>query len=164
MKFSLLGVFTCFRIVVFTLVGVGWRVYFWLVKLIKVRTQKVIIADSNKFFREGLKTILMNIGRVKIVGEAECGNDLLNLMESQKADIVFVEVNMPKMNGIEVTRKAHLKFPDTTFIAFSSLENRKYIDQMLEAGAEGYLSKNCNNYDLVQADHRRQASRRFYFG
>lgn len=115
-----------------------------------MRTQKVIIADSNKFFREGLKTILLNIGRVKIVGEAECGNDLLNLMESQKADIVFVEVNMPKMNGIEVTRKAHLKFPDTTFIAFSSLENKRYIDQMLEAGAEGYLSKNCNNYDLFR--------------
>ena len=92
----------------------------------------------------------MNIGRVKIVGEAECGNDLLNLMDSQKADIVFVEVNMPKMNGIEVTRKAHLKFPDTTFIAFSSLENRHYIDQMLEAGAEGYLSKNCNNHDLFR--------------
>ena len=92
----------------------------------------------------------MNIGKVKIVGEAECGNDLLNLMDSQKADIVFVEVNMPKMNGIEVTRKAHLKFPDTTFIAFSSLENKRYIDQMLEAGAEGYLSKNCNNYDLFR--------------
>jgi DNA-binding NarL/FixJ family response regulator len=115
-----------------------------------VRTQKIIIADSNKFFREGLKTILMNIGRVKIVGEAECGNDLLSLMDSQKADIVFVEVNMPKMNGIEVTRKAHIKFPDTTFIAFSSLENKRYIDQMLEAGAEGYLSKNCNNYDLFR--------------
>ena len=115
-----------------------------------MRTQKVIIADSNKFFREGLKTILLNIGRVKIVGEAECGNDLLNLMDSQKADIVFVEVNMPKMNGIEVTRQAHLKFPDTTFIAFSSLENKRYINQMLEAGAEGYLSKNCNNYDLFR--------------
>ena len=97
-----------------------------------------------------MKTILLNIGRVKIVGEAECGNDLLNLMDSQKADIVFVEVNMPKMNGIEVTRKAHLKFPDTTIIAFSSLENKRYIDQMLEAGAEGYLSKNCNNYDLFR--------------
>jgi len=115
-----------------------------------VKTQKIIIADSNKFFREGLKTILMNIGSVRIVGEAECGNDLLHLMESQKADIVFVEVNLPKMNGIEATRKAHLKFPDTTFIAFSSLENRRYIDQMLEAGAEGYLSKNCNNYDLFR--------------
>jgi DNA-binding NarL/FixJ family response regulator len=115
-----------------------------------VKTQKIIIADSNKFFREGLKTILLNIGSVRIVGEAECGNDLLNLMDSQKADIVFVEVNMPKMNGVEVTRKAHLKFPDTTFIAFSSLENKRYIDEMMEAGADGYLSKNCNNYDLFR--------------
>jgi DNA-binding NarL/FixJ family response regulator len=113
-----------------------------------VRTQKIIIADSNKFFREGLKSILLNIGKVKIVGEAESGNDLLELMEKQIADIVFVEVNIPKMNGIEVTRKAHVKFPDTTFIAFSTLENKRYVDQMMEAGAEGYLSKNCDNYDL----------------
>ena len=74
-------------------------------------------------------------------------------MESQKADIVFIEVNLPKMNGIEVTRKAHLKFPDTTFIAFSSLENRRYIDQMLETGAEGYLFEELQQLRPFQADH-----------
>ncbi len=119
-------------------------------KAVEVKIQKIIIADANKYFREGLKRILLNIGHAKIVGEAENGNDLLRLMETLNADIIFLEVNMPELNGIEATRIAHLKYPESTFIAFSSLENRRYVEQMLDAGAEGYLSKSSDNYELFK--------------
>ena len=89
------------------------------------KTQKIIIADNNKTFREGFKRILLNIGHVEIVSEVENGEELLIALEGEKVDIVFTDVNMPELNGIEATRIAHEKYPNTRIIAFTSLENKR---------------------------------------
>jgi len=114
-----------------------------------VKKQKIIIADNSKHFREGLKKILLNIGNVKLVGEVENGIQLMELMGSQKADIVFLDANMPEMNGFEAAMIGHRKYPHTRFIAFTSLENQRYVNKMMVAGAEGYLTKSSDNYDLL---------------
>lgn len=114
-----------------------------------MKKQKIIIADNNKYFREGLKRILLNIGNVKIVGEAQNGFMLLTLLEEQKVDIVFIDVMLGGMNGIDTLLLAREKFPHIRFIAFSSLENERYINKMIAAGANGYLSKSRDNYDLL---------------
>jgi DNA-binding NarL/FixJ family response regulator len=114
-----------------------------------MKKQKIIIADNNKYFREGLKRILLNIGNVKIVGEVENGQQLLEFMETNKADIVFLDVAMPEMGGFEAVKIGHQKFPDTRFIAFSSLENPRYVNKMIAAGVSGYLIKSGDNYDLL---------------
>lgn len=124
-----------------------------------MKKQKIIIADNSRYFRDGLKTILLNIGNVSIVGEAENGLQLLEMMEHTTADIVFVDVAMPGMNGFEAVTTGHLSHPATTFIAFTSFENQRYIQRMIHAGVGGYLVKSSDNYEVLHeivTDHRKR--------
>lgn len=110
----------------------------------------IIIADNNKYFREGLKKILSNIGNIEIISEVANGNCLLNILEKKPADIVFTEVHKPVVDSIELIRIGHLKYPKTKFIALSSLENKRYVDKVLAVGASGYLFKSSDNYEVFQ--------------
>jgi len=110
---------------------------------------RVIIVDNEPTFRKGLKTILLNIGDVEVVAEACNGAEFLMLLEETTADVVFMDVKMPVMDGVEATRKAKCRFPELCIIGFSSYESDDYINKMLDAGATGYLSKSGDNYDLL---------------
>lgn len=124
-----------------------------------MKQQKIIIADGSLFFREGLKNVLLNIGNTEIVGEVENGKQLLNLLADQGADIVFLDVVMPEMDGFEATWMGHHLYPGTRFIAFSSFDEPLYIDKMIHAGVSGFLTKSTNNYDvlkdIVQGDRQK---------
>lgn len=126
----------------------GWEIYFWL-RFNNMKKQKIILADSSIHFREGLKRILLNIGNVEIAGEVENGAQLLDTMKGTDADIVFLEVAMPEMNGYEATMLGHQMYPETRFVAFSSLENPRYVNRLKSAGASGYLAKSEDNLDLL---------------
>jgi len=115
-----------------------------------VKTQKIIIADNNKYFREGLKAILQNISNSEMINEANDGYQLLDEMEKRAADIIFLEVVLNGINGVEVTRRIKKAYPETCVIAFSSLENKRYVSKMVGAGANGYLYKSCDNYEILK--------------
>lgn len=110
---------------------------------------RVIIVDNDATFRKGLKTILLNIGDVEVVAEASNGEEFLKLLEVTTADLVFMDVKMPVMDGMEATKKAKSMFTELCIIGFSSYESDDYINKMLDAGAAGYLSKSADNYDLL---------------
>lgn len=110
---------------------------------------RVIIVDNEPTFRKGLKAILTNIGNVEVVGEASNGEEFLKLIDETSADIVFMDVKMPVLDGVEATRKAHVSHPEMYIIGFSSYENEDYVNRMVEAGACGYLTKSGDNYDLL---------------
>ena len=116
---------------------------------IKEKMTRVIIVDNEATFRKGLKTILQNIGDVDIVAEASNGEEFLALLNTVSAELVFMDVKMPVLDGFEATRRARAEHPDMTIIAFSSYETQDYIDRMIEAGADGYLSKSADNYDSL---------------
>ncbi len=130
-----------------------------------MKKQKIIIADNNKYFREGLKEILLNIGNVEIVAEVANAFSLLNALENRRVDVVFTELELPVVNGIEIIRMGHRKYPKTRFIAFSSLENKRYVDEIMAAGASAYLFKSNDNYDLLNTIiHRSQAGMEIHNG
>lgn len=110
---------------------------------------RVIIVDNEAAFRKGLKTILLNIGEVEVVAEAANGEEFLNLLGAITADVVFMDLKMPVMDGIEATTRAKQLCPELTIIGFSSYENEDYINKMMAAGANGYLLKSNDNYDLL---------------
>jgi DNA-binding NarL/FixJ family response regulator len=115
-----------------------------------VKTQKIIIADNNKYFRQGLKAILQNIDIDNVIAEAKDGNEAVDQMISSPADIVFVEVVLNGLDGIELTRKIKAEHPETSVIAFSSLEDKRYVNMMIGAGANGYLFKSSDNYEILR--------------
>lgn len=116
-----------------------------------MKVLKVILADNNRNFRIAVRQMLFSFKEVKVIGEASNGNDLLNIMKVNPADIVFMNYEMPEMNGLEATKIALKKYPELTIIGLTSFDERIYIRKMIEAGAKNCISKNKINYDLIKS-------------
>ena len=96
---------------------------------------KIIIADDNSPFRNALKKLFGKTSDmdVEILGEAENGEQLVKLVESNQPDIVISDIGMPVMNGIEATKIIKKKFPDVKVIAFSLFDDSTNINGMINA-------------------------------
>jgi DNA-binding NarL/FixJ family response regulator len=112
---------------------------------------KLIIVDDHEIFRSGLKMALGKLKYVQIIGEASDGREFLDLLEKQKPDLVFMDVEMPVMNGVEATRKAIEKYPGLNVIALTMFNDDEYIQSMLDVGVKGFLIKNINKNTLDKA-------------
>lgn len=112
---------------------------------------KIVIADDHEIFREGFKLLLKNQQEVQLVGEADNGRELLDVAAKQQPDIVITDIKMPLMDGIEACKAIKAKYPDMQVIALSMFNEDNLIVDMLEAGARGYLLKNTNKHELLQA-------------
>ncbi|MFW6350915.1 MAG: response regulator transcription factor, partial [Bacteroidota bacterium] len=112
---------------------------------------KIIIVDDHFIFRNGLKDLLAEIPDVEILGEASSGEEFLEMLGKVKPDMVFMDIKMPGMNGIETTKKALEIAPDLRILALSMFGENEYVEEMLQAGAMGYLLKNIGKDDLVKA-------------
>jgi DNA-binding NarL/FixJ family response regulator len=124
--------------------------------------KKIILVDAYSFLRKALKNTLQSIGDVDIIAEASDGQEFLSLLETLIPDIVFIEIQIPGINGIEATKIAIKKHPEMVIIGFSSSDKQCYIDQMIQAGAKGYLSKCTNNYEALAEIIKYPAKRYFY--
>ncbi|MBN2480303.1 MAG: response regulator transcription factor [Bacteroidales bacterium] len=113
----------------------------------------VVLVDDHKLFREGLMLLLRNLALVKEIHEAGDGNEFLHYMMKQdaKPDIVFMDIDMPNLNGIEATRQALQLYPDLKIIALSMYSDEDYYTQMIEAGVKGFILKNSGIQDLELA-------------
>ncbi|MFN3557046.1 MAG: response regulator [Bacteroidales bacterium] len=112
---------------------------------------KIIIVDDHFIFRNGLKDLLVEIPDVEIIGEASSGEEFLEMLPASKPDIVFMDIKMPGLSGIETTRKALEIMPDLKILALSMFGENEYVEEMLQAGALGYLLKNIGKQELIKA-------------
>ncbi len=112
---------------------------------------RIIIADDHEIFRKGLKVVLGRLKNVDLIGEATSGDEVMHLLEESEADIVLMDIEMPCMNGIEATRQISRKYPDVRVLALTMFNNDHYIQDMLDAGAKGFLLKNVNKDILDKA-------------
>lgn len=111
----------------------------------------IIIVDDHKIFRDGLLLLLDNFDFVKVIGQAANGEEFLSLIETKVPDIVLMDINMPKMNGIEATQRALQKYPELKIITLTSFADDEYIEQMVSAGVEGYMLKRSDIEDFEKA-------------
>lgn len=112
----------------------------------------VIIIDDHQLFREGLKLLLSNIPGVGEIKEASNGKEFLSLLtERNIPDIVFMDIDMPELNGIDASREAISKYSDLKIIALSMYSDEDYYTQMIEAGAKGFILKNSGIQDVEAA-------------
>jgi DNA-binding NarL/FixJ family response regulator len=123
---------------------------------------KIAMADDHEIFREGFKLLLKNQNEVELVGEAENGRELLFLIEKSNPEVVIVDIKMPVMDGIESCKEIRKKFPDIKVIALSMFNDDNLIVDMLEAGARGYLLKNTNKMELIEAIKTVYEGRNYY--
>ena len=104
---------------------------------------RVIIVDDHKIMREGLRSLLEKQPDIEVVAEAENAHEAIRLIVELVPDIVIVDVVMPSLNGIETTRRILNKVPTTKVIALSMHSDKRFVMEMLKAGASGYLLKDC---------------------
>ncbi|MFV0266248.1 MAG: response regulator [Draconibacterium sp.] len=114
----------------------------------------LIIVDDHKIFRDGLKLLLSRFSNVELIGEASDGAEFLDLLENKKPDIVFMDINMPKINGLEATKLALKRYPDLKIIILTTFLEEEYIEQMITAGVEGYMLKNSELDEFDKAINR----------
>jgi DNA-binding NarL/FixJ family response regulator len=112
---------------------------------------RVLIVDDHPVTREGLHAALDLENDVVIVGEAESGEDAVTKAEELAPDVVFMDVRMPGMSGIEATRAIREASPDTRVILFTVDESRASISEAIQAGVSGYLLKDADADELVNA-------------
>ena len=111
---------------------------------------KIVLVDDHSLIRDAIRAHL-SAENYQIVAEAGNSKEAFAVIEKHRPDIVFMDINMPGQDGIETTREIKKKFPEIEVIALSMLQESHYIRQMFEAGAKGYLLKNCSEEDLKHA-------------
>lgn len=112
---------------------------------------KILLADDHAIMRQGLRSLIEKQPDMEVVGEAEDGRKAIELVRELVPDIVIMDITMPDLNGVEATRKITGELPKVKVIALSINSNRRFVTDMLGAGAAGYVLKECLFDELVQA-------------
>jgi len=123
----------------------------------------LLIADDHKLFREGMRLILCNLPYISDVYEAASGNECVRFFEKgSKPDLVFMDIEMPVMNGIEATEHILRDYPDTSIIALSMYADEEYYTKMIEAGAKGFILKNSGINEVEEAIQQVIAGKNYF--
>ncbi len=114
-------------------------------------TIRVLLVDDHAVVRTGLHMLLGQEEDIEIVGEAGSGREALNAIEQLQPDLVLMDIGLPDMTGIEVTRQVKQKWPGVAVVALTIHEDEEYFFQMLQAGANGYVPKRAAPEELLTA-------------
>ena len=112
---------------------------------------RIIIADDHEIFRDGLALMLARQKDIILLAEASNGQDLVKLVEEHQPDVIITDIKMPIMDGVQATRQLIKKDPARKIIALSMFDEENQIVDMLEAGAKGYLLKNADKQEILDA-------------
>lgn len=112
---------------------------------------KIILVDDHNLFRNGLKLLLSGHPNMKVVAEASNGAEFLLLLNTTKADVVLIDIEMPVMNGIEATMLSKIKKPEIQIIALSMFSDKKYYYEMIKSGISGFVLKEASPEELEKA-------------
>jgi DNA-binding NarL/FixJ family response regulator len=123
---------------------------------------KAIIVDDHQIFIDGLKELFKSIEGIKIVGEANNGIDLIDLLSKQETDVILMDVNMPKMDGIAATEYVVKKYSAIKVLMLTMHDTRAYIEKLLKTGAHGYILKNTGKAELKNAIEKVNAGGSYY--
>jgi two-component system, NarL family, response regulator LiaR len=112
---------------------------------------RVLIADDHLLVRDGLKVFLKNYPDIEVVGEANNGKQALELSASLRLDVILMDLVMPVMDGTTATRLIHQRDPKMRILALTSFQERRLVEEAIQAGASGFLYKDCAPEELAQA-------------
>jgi len=122
---------------------------------------KVMLVDDHDIVRTGIRLVLEKVSGISIVGECSDGREALQMVETAKPDVLLMDVNMPGMSGLEATRKICDIDPYVRIIILTIHAENPYPKQLLDAGAQGYLTKGCAAKELEEAIRKVYAGQRY---
>jgi DNA-binding NarL/FixJ family response regulator len=112
---------------------------------------RLVLADDHAVVRSGTRELLEQEPDLKIVGEASNGEEAVRLAEELQPDVLVIDVRMPKMSGVEATRRIKAESPDMKILVLTAHDDDEYVFALLQAGANGYLLKTAEIEELVRA-------------
>lgn len=123
----------------------------------------VIIADDHQLFIDGIKSILSNEINLSIIAEANNGLELIKLLENgAHPDIIITDIRMPVMDGIAATKVLTKEYPRIPVLALTMFDQSPDVMEMLEAGAKGYVTKDVQKDELINAIHLLISGERYF--
>jgi two-component system, NarL family, response regulator LiaR len=112
---------------------------------------RVLIVDDHAMIRRGLRAYLLGRSDVEVVGEAGDGQEALDAVAALQPDVILMDVQMPRLNGIEAARQVRARAPDARIVMLTSYDNQEVAQTALRLGASAYLLKSVSEEDLVAA-------------
>ncbi len=114
---------------------------------------RVVLADDHAVVRKGIREFLEEDTAIRVVAEASDGEEAITLIEREQPDVAVFDIQMPRVNGLDATRRVKAKFPNTRVLILTAYDDDPYVFVALQAGASGYLLKTSSSDELVRAVH-----------
>jgi two-component system response regulator NreC len=112
---------------------------------------KIVIADDHEIFRDGLKLMLGKYPEIHVAGEAQNGIELVKMVQEYNPEVILTDIKMPIMDGIDAVKKITALNEGAAIICLSMFDEDDLIVDMMEAGAKGYLLKNSDKLEIIDA-------------
>ena len=111
----------------------------------------LVLADDHVMFRKGIKRIITGVDDFEVIGEANDGRELLDLLKTTSPQLVILDISMPNLRGLEATREIKQVYPHLKILLLTMHKKKEFIQQAMEAGADGYLLKEDADTELLKA-------------
>ncbi len=111
----------------------------------------ILIVDDHPMVLEGLKSLLSGLNYVHMAGIASNAFEAMDIIKNTAVEVAIVDINLPDINGIELTKKIKTEYPAIKILAMSTFKERSYISQMIQNGASGYLVKSASKEEIEEA-------------
>ena len=112
---------------------------------------KILVVDDHPMVLEGMRSMLALVNFAELTGIATNAYEAMEQIKKDEPSIVFTDINMPEVSGIELTEKIKKEFPSVKIVAMSTFKERSYISQMIQHGASGYLVKSASREEIEEA-------------
>jgi two-component system response regulator NreC len=123
---------------------------------------KIIVTDDHQLFREGIISLISKDPDIEVLSEAASGEELMQQLEEYQPHIVLIDISMPGDSGLDIIQKAGKRFPKVKFIVITMHAEGQYVVKAVKHGAAGYLLKNSDESELLQAIHKVFEGRKYF--